>query len=140
MRLKDAKTMRQSKYRMNKEKTYDNIIEWESDENSKRVFPFLDKPQQIEADGPVGMNEGPITPINAFKRKRKRTKALTETRKSSGQGGVDFPYSNNNQYAKEERLGMKKGSGKGILKMDPGKASRTSTSKMDSFISEHFGG
>jgi hypothetical protein len=140
MRVKDAKTMRQSKSRMTKEKTYDNIIEWESDEGLSTVFPFLDKALVVEGDGGVGMNEGLKTAVNAFKRKRKRTKTLTEVREASGQGGVDFPYSNNNQYGKEERLGMKKGSETGILKMDPGKTSRNPTYKMESFISEHFGG
>jgi hypothetical protein len=140
MKLKHAKTMRQSKSRGTKEKTYDNIIEWESDENFTRGFTFLEIPLPIDKDGPIGMNEGPTTSMNAFKRKRKRTKTLTEIRKASGQGGVDFPYSNNNQYGKEERLGMKKGSDKGILKIDPGKTSRNSTSKMESFTSEHFGG
>jgi hypothetical protein len=125
---------------MTKEKTYDNIIEWESDEGLSTVFPFLGKALVVEGDGGVGMNEGQTAEGNAFKRKRKRTKTLTEVGKASGQGGVDFPYSNNNQYGKEERLGMKKGSDKGILKIDPGKTSRNSTSKMESFISEHFGG
>lgn len=140
MRVKDAKTMRQSKSRMTKEKTCENIIEWESDEGLSTVFPFLDKALVIEADGPVGMIEGQTIAVNAFKRSRKGTKTLTEVSKASGQRGLDFPYSNNNQYGKEERLGMKKGSGKGILKIDHGKASRNSTSKIESFISEHFGG
>ena len=139
MKLKHAKTMRQSKSRGTKEKTYDNIIEWESNENFTRGFSFLETPQPIEKDGCDGMNEDPSGPMNAFKRKRKRTKTLNEIRKASGVGGVDFPYGNKNQYSKDERLGKGKGSGKGILGMDPGKTSRNSTPKIDSFTSEHFG-
>ena len=132
MKLKDAQTMRQSKSRMAREKTYDDIIEWESNKDFSKGVLILDK---VKVEGQSGVYENDENPVHAIKRKKKRVRTLNEVRRADS--GVDFPYINN-PYSKEERAREKKNTGQEILRVAGDRLSKMSSSKMDSFVSEQF--